>query len=195
MAHDRFAERHSFNVPGFIQLLYDTTCLSTDFWVKPVWGLGWGRYHYLPNIYQVSNYLQLVLLTTPHPGDVRWQSAFLLSTMLVPPLGRVFNYYEICADCRVGTGHRALGGPVLATPPGPCINQRGAGAGHQWQLGHQQVGQSGTRTSSYCTTGVTVHSFTYLLCCTLHSRSCISSSQAPGELIYLSVGHKLSQFI
>ena len=41
MAHDRFAERHSFNVPGFIQLLYDTKCLSTDFWVKPVWGLGW----------------------------------------------------------------------------------------------------------------------------------------------------------
>ena len=69
---------------------------------------------YLPNIYRVSNYLQLVLLTTPHPGDVRWQSAFLLSTMLVPPLGRVFNYYEICADRRVGTGHRALGG--LSSP-------------------------------------------------------------------------------
>ena len=41
MRHDRFAERHSFNVLGFIQLLYDTTCLFTDFWVKPVWGLGW----------------------------------------------------------------------------------------------------------------------------------------------------------
>ena len=26
---------------GFIQLLYDTTCVNSDFWVKPVWGLGW----------------------------------------------------------------------------------------------------------------------------------------------------------
>ena len=41
MAHDRFDERHSFNVLGFIQLLYDTTCINSDFWVKPVWGLGW----------------------------------------------------------------------------------------------------------------------------------------------------------
>ena len=40
MAHDRFDERHSFNVLGFIQLLYDTTCVNSDFWVKPVWGLG-----------------------------------------------------------------------------------------------------------------------------------------------------------
>ena len=40
MAHDRFDEHHSFNVLGFIQLLYDTTCANTDFWVKPVWGLG-----------------------------------------------------------------------------------------------------------------------------------------------------------
>ena len=40
MAHDRFAECHSFNVLGFIQLLYDTTCVNIDFWVKPVWGLG-----------------------------------------------------------------------------------------------------------------------------------------------------------
>ena len=40
MRHDRFAEHNSFNVLGFIQLLYDTTCLFTDFWVKPVWGLG-----------------------------------------------------------------------------------------------------------------------------------------------------------
>ena len=42
MAHDRFDERHSFNVLGFIQLLYDTTCVNSDFWVKPVWGLGCG---------------------------------------------------------------------------------------------------------------------------------------------------------
>ena len=38
--YDRFAERHSFDLLGFIQLLYDTTSLYTDFWVKPVWGLG-----------------------------------------------------------------------------------------------------------------------------------------------------------
>ena len=40
--YERFAEHHSFNVDvlGFIQLLYDTTCLHPDFWVKPVWGLG-----------------------------------------------------------------------------------------------------------------------------------------------------------
>ena len=25
---------------GFIQHLYDTTCLNLDFWVKLVWGLG-----------------------------------------------------------------------------------------------------------------------------------------------------------
>ena len=37
----RFAERHSFNVLGFIQLLYDTTCANSDFWVKPVRGLVW----------------------------------------------------------------------------------------------------------------------------------------------------------
>ena len=36
MAHDRFDECHSFNLLGFIQLLYDTTCLN----LKPVWGLG-----------------------------------------------------------------------------------------------------------------------------------------------------------
>ena len=40
MAHDRFDENHSFNVLGFIQLLYDTTCVNIDFWVKPLWGLG-----------------------------------------------------------------------------------------------------------------------------------------------------------
>ena len=40
MSYDRFDERHSFNVLGFIQLLYDTTCVNSDFWVKPVWGLG-----------------------------------------------------------------------------------------------------------------------------------------------------------
>ena len=40
MPHERFDERHIFNLLGFIQLLYDTTCLFTDFWVKPVWGLG-----------------------------------------------------------------------------------------------------------------------------------------------------------
>ena len=41
MAHDRFAEPHRFNVLGFIQLLYDTTCLSTNLRVKHVPGLGW----------------------------------------------------------------------------------------------------------------------------------------------------------
>ena len=40
MAHDRFDKCHSFNVLGFIQLLYDTTCVNSDFWVKPVWSLG-----------------------------------------------------------------------------------------------------------------------------------------------------------
>ena len=40
MAHDRFDECHSFNMLGLIQLLYDTTCVNSDFWVKPVWGLG-----------------------------------------------------------------------------------------------------------------------------------------------------------
>ena len=40
MAHDRFDKHHSFNVLGFIHLLYDTTCVNCDFWVKPVWGLG-----------------------------------------------------------------------------------------------------------------------------------------------------------
>ena len=40
MRNDRFAERHSFNVLGFIQLLYDTTCLNLELWVKLVLGLG-----------------------------------------------------------------------------------------------------------------------------------------------------------
>ena len=40
MRYDRFAECHSFDLLGFIQLLYDTTCLNLDFWVKLVWGLG-----------------------------------------------------------------------------------------------------------------------------------------------------------
>ena len=40
MSYERFDERHSFNVLGFIQLLYDTTCVNSDFWVNPVWGLG-----------------------------------------------------------------------------------------------------------------------------------------------------------
>ena len=39
--YDRFAEGHSFDLLGFIQHLYDTTCLKVDFWVKIVWGLGW----------------------------------------------------------------------------------------------------------------------------------------------------------
>ena len=41
MRYDRFAERHSFDLLGFIQLLYDTTCLKVHLWVKLVWGLGW----------------------------------------------------------------------------------------------------------------------------------------------------------
>ena len=41
MRYDRLSERHSFDPLGFIQLLYDTTCLKVDLWVKLVWGLGW----------------------------------------------------------------------------------------------------------------------------------------------------------
>ena len=40
MRYDRFAKRHSFDLLGFIQLLYDTTCLKVHLWVKLVWGLG-----------------------------------------------------------------------------------------------------------------------------------------------------------
>ena len=43
-SHNRFDQPHSRVLLGFIHLLYDTTCLGTDFWVKHVWGLGWGGF-------------------------------------------------------------------------------------------------------------------------------------------------------
>ena len=74
MAHDRFDECHSFNVLGFIQLLYDTTCVNSDFWVKPVWGLGC-----VAMMKKVTSYVSLP--TGRAPGnDVRFYSSSKIQT-------------------------------------------------------------------------------------------------------------------
>ena len=74
MTNDRFAERHSFNVLGFIQLLYDTTWLFTDFWVNHVWGLGCRVY--FPCLVSHFNYC-LVVGFIERERRPRWSGEWL----------------------------------------------------------------------------------------------------------------------
>ena len=43
----------SFKIKKCDILLYDTTCVNCDFWVKPVWGLGWRDMRSHPKKWQV----------------------------------------------------------------------------------------------------------------------------------------------
>ena len=83
MAHDRFDEHYSFNVLGFIQLLYDTTCVNSDFWVKPVWGLGCGMYLPLPGYDKHGRKVVLMRAGPSDPDTMKKDDEFKTSTMIM----------------------------------------------------------------------------------------------------------------
>ena len=69
------------NVPGFIQLLYDTTCLNLNLWVKPVWGVGCmpnilnklNHNHFLKKIIHnmhFAQYFRNIKMTKPHLDSI-----------------------------------------------------------------------------------------------------------------------------
>ena len=133
-------------------------------------------------------------------------SAFLHSTMLVPPLGRVFNYYEICADCGVGGGGRwacprhAPG--TMHQPAGRCcwslVVARTSTSSADWdsyviRLRHTALACH-YRSQKLHSLVSQFHIFAlHIAHYTLGPASV--AARTPGELIYLSVGQKLSQFI